>query len=140
MLNIYKTDLTTNKFEKIKEFSPGSWISLVNPSDEEIKTVCKHLKIEDEFIRYPLDYEEQARIDIEDDMILFVIDVPILEETNGEKTYSTMPLGVIVVRDEFIIRVSLRKNRIIELYNFCLHKSISNIYIFFIILKYLFFP
>ena len=114
MLNIYKTDLETNKFEKIKEFRPGSWISLVNPTDEEIKRVCKNLKIEDEFIRYPLDYEEQARIDIEDDMILFVVDVPIMEENDGEKTYSTMPLGIIVVRDEYIITVSLRKNRIID--------------------------
>ena len=73
MLNIYNTDLKTNKFEKIKEFKPGSWISLVNPSEEEIKTVCKNLKIEDEFIKYPLDYEEQARIDVDDDMTLFVI-------------------------------------------------------------------
>ena len=114
MLNIYNTDLKTNKFEKIKEFKPGSWISLVNPSEEEIKTVCKNLKIEDEFIKYPLDFEEQARIDVDDDMTLFVIDVPVLEENNGEKTYTTMPLGLIVVRDEYFISVSLRKNRIIE--------------------------
>ena len=72
MLNIYNTDLKTNKFEKIKEFKPGSWISLVNPTEEEIKLVCSNLNIEDEFIKYPLDYEEQARIDVEDDMTLFV--------------------------------------------------------------------
>ena len=114
MLNIYNTDLKTNKFEKIKEFRPGSWISLVNPSEEEIATVCSNLKIEDEFIKYPLDYEEQARIDIEDDMTLFVIDVPIIEDNKDEKSYSTMPLGLIVVRDEFFITVSLKKNRIID--------------------------
>ncbi len=114
MLNIYITDLKTNKFEKIKEFRPGSWISLVNPSEDEIKDVCSNLKIEDEFIKYPLDYEEQARIDIEDDMTLFVIDVPVIEEDNEGKTYSTMPLGLIVVRDEYFITVSLKKNRIID--------------------------
>jgi magnesium transporter len=114
MLNIYNTDLKTNKFEKIKEFRPGSWISLVNPSEEEIKEVCSNLKIEDEFIKYPLDYEEQARIDMEDDMTLFVIDVPIIEDSKEEKVYATMPLGLIVVRDEFFITVSLKKNRIIE--------------------------
>ena len=114
MLNIYNTDLQTNKFEKIKEFRPGSWINLVNPTAEEIETVCSNLKIEDEFIKYPLDYEEQARIDIEDDMTLFVIDVPVLEEDNEGKTYSTMPLGLIVVRDEYFISVSLKKNRVID--------------------------
>ena len=114
MLSIYNTDLQTNKFEKIKEFRPGSWINLVNPTAEEIAMVCSNLKIEDEFIKYPLDYEEQARIDIEDDMTLFVIDVPVIEETKDGKSYSTMPLGLIVVRDEYFISVSLKKNRIIE--------------------------
>ena len=37
-----------------------------------------------------------------------------MEENDGEKTYATMPLGLIVVRDEYFISVSLRKNRIIE--------------------------
>lgn len=114
MLSIYNTDLNTNKFEKIKEFRPGSWINLVNPTAEEIKTVCSNLNIEDEFIKYPLDYEEQARIDIEDDMTLFVIDVPIIEDNKEGKSYETMPLGLIVVRDEFFISVSLKKNRIID--------------------------
>lgn len=114
MLSIYNTDLKTNKFEKIKEFRPGSWINLVNPTADEIATVCSNLKIEDEFIKYPLDYEEQARIDIEDDMTLFVIDVPVIEEDKEGKSYSTMPLGLIVVRDEYFISVSLKKNRVIE--------------------------
>jgi len=114
MLSIYNTDLKTSKFEKIKEFRPGSWINLVNPTAEEIATVCSNLKIEDDFIKYPLDYEEQARIDIEDDMTLFVIDVPVIEETKEGKSYSTMPLGLIVVRDEYFISVSLKKNRVIE--------------------------
>lgn len=114
MLSIYNTDLKTNKFEKIKEFRPGSWINLVNPTADEIKEVCSNLKIEDEFIKYPLDYEEQARIDIEDDMTLFVIDVPVIEEDKEGKSYSTMPLGLIVVRDEYFISVSLKKNRVIE--------------------------
>lgn len=114
MLNIYNTDMETNKFEKIKEFRQGSWINLVNPTAEEIATVCSNLKIEDEFIKYPLDYDEQARIDMDDDMTLFVIDVPIIEDSKEGKSYATMPLGLIVVRDEFIISVSLKKNRIID--------------------------
>ena len=114
MLSIYNTDLKTNKFEKIKEFRPGSWINLVNPTQEEIATVCSNLNIEDEFIKYPLDYEEQARIDIEDDMTLFVIDVPVIENSKDWGTYETVPLGLIVVRDEYFISVSLKKNRIIE--------------------------
>lgn len=114
MLKIYYTDLETDKFEEIQEFKKGAWINLVNPSEQEINKVCTNLNIDAEFIKYPLDYEEQARVDIEDDMTLFVIDVPIVEEIDKEKSYTTMPLGLIVVRDEFFITVSLKKNRIIE--------------------------
>ena len=116
MLKIYNTDVETGNFEEIKEFQKGSWISLVNPSEAEIKRVCESLEIEEDLIRDPLDFEEKARIEVEEDdnTILFVVDVPIIERHEENEIYSTMPLGMIVVRDDFFITVSLRKNRIIE--------------------------
>lgn len=117
MLKIYKTDIETNKFSEIKEFEKGSWINLVNPSDEEIKKVCDNLKIQDEFIKAALDNEEKARIDIEEDdnTILFIVDVPVIEkEKDDNDIYTTMPLGMIVVRDDFFITVSLNKNKVIQ--------------------------
>ena len=116
LLKIYNTDVETNKFEEIKEFKKGSWINLVNPSEAEIKKVCESIQIQDDFIRDALDFEEKARIDVEEDdnTILFVVDVPIIEKTEESDAYTTMPLGMIVVRDDFFITVSLRKNKIIE--------------------------
>ena len=117
MLKIYCTDIETNVFEEIKEFKKGSWINLTNPSEAEIKKVCESVQIQEDFIRDALDFEEKARIDHEedDDTTLFVVDVPITENgEEGEVIYSTLPLGMIVVRDDFFITVSLRKNKIIE--------------------------
>ena len=116
LLKIYNTDIKTNEFKEIKEFKKGSWINLVNPSEAEIKKVCESIKIQEDFIRDALDYEEKARIDKEedDDTILFVVDVPVFEKEEDSEIYSTMPLGMIVVRDEFFLTVSLRKNKIIE--------------------------
>lgn len=114
MIKIYNTNMVTGKLESVEEIKKGVWINLVNPSDSEIKRVCTEINIEEDFIRYPLDYEEQARIDTEDDMTLFVIDVPIIEDIKDDTTYTTMPLGIIIVRDDFLITVSLRKNRIID--------------------------
>ena len=116
MLKIYHTDMETEKTEEIKEFKKGSWISLINPSENEIKTVCENVNIQDGFIRDALDFEEKARIDVEDDdnTILFVVDVPIIEKNEENDIYTTMPLGMIVVRDDFFITVSLRKNKVIE--------------------------
>lgn len=116
MLKIYNTNTETQKIEEIKEFQKGSWINLVNPSEIEIKKVCENLKIQEDFIRDALDSEEKARIDKEDDdgTILFVVDVPIIEKNEENDVYTTMPLGMIVVRDDYFITVSLRKNKIIE--------------------------
>ena len=117
LLKIYYTDMETNEFQEIKEFKRGAWINLVNPSESEIHTVCESINIEEEFIRDALDFEEKARIDEEEDdnTKLFVVDVPIIEKgEEGEAVYNTMPLGMIVVRDDFFITVSLRKNKIID--------------------------
>ena len=117
LLRIYYTDMETNEFQEIKEFKRGAWINLVNPSESEIRKVCESVNIEEEFIRDALDFEEKARIDEEEDdnTKLFVVDVPIIEKgEEGEAVYNTMPLGMIVVRDDFFITVSLRKNKIID--------------------------
>ena len=116
MLKIYNTDIETNKLEEIKEFKKGSWINLVNPSEQEIKKVCESANIQEDFIRDALDFEEKARIDREEDdgTTLFVVDVPIVEKNEENDVYTTMPLGMIVVRDDFFITISLRKNKVIE--------------------------
>lgn len=114
MLKMYRTDMKTGEFAQTNEFERGTWIHLVNPSEKEISLVCEKIHITSEFIRYPLDYEEKARIDTDDDMTLFIIDVPITEKVKEEKIYTTMPLGMIIVRDDYFITVSLNKTTILE--------------------------
>ena len=49
MLKIYYTDMETNIFEEIKDFRKGSWINLVNPSENEIKKVCENINIQEDY-------------------------------------------------------------------------------------------
>ena len=116
MFKMYNTNIETNITEETDKFIRGNWINMVSPSDEEIKNICKNVNIKEDFIRYALDPEEKARIDIEDDdnTILFIIDTPIMEIESGAKVYSTTPIGIIFVRDDYIITVSLNKNPILE--------------------------
>ena len=114
MIKIYNTDMKTEKLEEVKEIKKGVWINLTNPSEAEIKRVCSQINIEEDFIRYPLDIEEQARIDTEDNQILFIIDVPIIEDIKDDKTYTTMPLGVLIVGDDYVVTVSLRRNKVVD--------------------------
>ena len=114
MIKIYNTDLKSNITSQIETFEKGSWINMTNPTEEEISKVCQELKIREEFIRCSLDLEEQARIDREDDddTRLFIIDVPVLEkdESCGKEECTTMPIGIIFVKDDYIITVSIEKN------------------------------
>lgn len=116
MVKIYNTDIETNELKETKEYIRGSWINMVNPTEEEIKAVCENVKMNDQFIRYALDIEEKARIDQEDEdsTTLFVVDVPIVEKNDNVENFTTMPIGMIVVRDDFFITVSIRKNKVIE--------------------------
>ena len=116
MINIYYTDKETKEYSKIEEYKVGSWIDMRNPSESEIQKVCEQLKIKEDFIHYALDVEEKARIDVEDedDTVLFIIDVPIVEKETGMVVYSTMPIGIIFVRDDFFITVSIKKNQILQ--------------------------
>lgn len=116
MLKMYNTNMETNITTETKEFIKGNWINMVSPTEEEIEKVCKNINIKEDFIRYALDYEEKARIDVEEDdnTILFIIDIPIIEKDEGNKVYSTMPIGIIFVRDDYFITVSLTKNNIID--------------------------
>lgn len=115
MIEIYETNMETNSTNIVSAFQKGSWVNMVAPTEEEIKKVCENLNIQEDFIRYALDYEEKARIDIEEDdhTILFIVDVPIREKEGDSLIYSTMPIGMIFVRDDYFITVSLKRNDII---------------------------
>ncbi len=116
MVEMYKTDLETNKTEQTIKYEKGNWINMVAPNDDEIIEVCNKLKISEDFIRYALDNEEKARIDIEEDdnTILFIVDIPTREKEGDSLIYTTMPIGVIFVRDDYLITVSIKENSIIQ--------------------------
>lgn len=116
LINIYSTNLNNDLFEQTDEIKKGCWINLENPTEEEILMVCDKVSIEQDFIRYAMDYEEKPRIDIEDkdDTKLFVIDVPTVKNKDGDFSYYTFPIGMIVVRDDYFITVSMEKNQLIE--------------------------
>lgn len=119
MLKIYNTDITDGKLKEIKNLDNierGAWIKLEAPTETEIKNVCKALNIQEDFVRYSLDSEEKARIDQEEDdgTILFIIDMPVAEKTDENVLYTTMPLGIIIVRDDYVLTVSISKNKIID--------------------------
>ena len=116
MLEMYNTNMETGVTAKTDKYQKGNWIDMVDPTEQEIKEVCENVNIQEGFIRYALDFEEKARIDVEEDdnTMLFIVDIPIMEREVDTLIYSTMPIGIIFVRDDYIITVSIKENDIIQ--------------------------
>jgi len=114
MLRIYRTvkAAPVPQTEETDRFAPGSWVSLIHPSIEEIEEVAANLSVPGDYLRAALDEEERPRTESESGITLIVIDIPI---PYPEQTilYTTMPLGIIVTPDT-IITVCLRENPIVQ--------------------------
>ena len=121
MIKIYKShnDILEKKLFSISETlevekltEKNTWIHLSNPTEEEIKVVTNSLDIPEEHVRAALDEEEKARLEIDNDIILVIIDVPIHDE-NNRCSFTTVPLGIILLKDH-ILTVSTVKLSLIE--------------------------
>ena len=113
MLEIFKT-LETGELQGLKVIEKGCWINMYAPTKDEIEKIQREVGIIPNFILDPLDDEEKPHIDVEDDQTLVIVDVPYVVEDEGIQKFETMPMGIII-KEEIIITVSLRKNDIIEI-------------------------
>lgn len=111
MKYIYKTFDTG--FRKIDTFEDGAWINLVNPTPQEINEVSDQFKIEVNHILSALDEEERARIEVDDNCIVIIVDVPIKEGEEGLGIYATIPM-TIIIGDKFIITACLKNLQLLE--------------------------
>lgn len=124
MVEIYKTSESTKRIQSIKEPVKGCWINMIKPTQEEIFSISEKIGIDEQILKYPLDFAEKAHIDITDETVLIVVDSPVTEMSKKQKIYTTMPLGMILVRDDIFITISqtkinavsefLKENKILE--------------------------
>ena len=101
------TDTGLDELE-IDRLEKGCWIDVVAPSEEELQEIAAATKIQMDFLTAPLDEEEKSRIEIEDDQILVLVDIPFLR---SNKDYDTLPLGIIIT-ENCITTVCLEPNAV----------------------------
>ncbi|MGI5925958.1 MAG: magnesium transporter CorA family protein [Thermacetogeniaceae bacterium] len=105
VLKVYHTvDEQIVELDHIDE--KGSWLSLINPSEEEIKRVSSKTGITPDFLKHPLDDEERPRIEVEPGQFLIIIKVPVARRSEGSVFYDTIPLGIIITK-EYLVTVCL---------------------------------
>ncbi|MEE3420411.1 MAG: magnesium transporter CorA family protein [Lachnospiraceae bacterium] len=100
MLTIYKTE--DGQLKRIQEATSNAWIKLTRPTMEECAQVARAYDIELADVRAALDDEESSRIEREPGYTLVLIDISIDEVRNDRLSYTTIPLGIIVLPTVFI--------------------------------------
>ncbi len=111
MKNIYKTFDTG--LQQIDNFEDGAWVNLINPTPHEINEISTLFNIEVNHILSALDEEERARIEVDDNCTVIIVDVPIKESEEGLGTYATIPM-TIIIGDKFIITTCLKNVQLLD--------------------------
>lgn len=102
--------------EQLDRFEEKCWIDLVNPSDDECEDVSAFTGISEDMLKAALDEEERARTEFDDGNSMFIVDCPVIEESDGGgDIYTTLPLGVIY-NSKCIVTVSLKENTLLRDY------------------------
>ena len=58
MINYFNTK--ENNIQQIEEYERNCWVSVVAPTDDEIKSLLDDFPITEDYISYPLDVDEKA--------------------------------------------------------------------------------
>jgi magnesium transporter len=100
MITILKS--TDTGIENITTLSEGCWVNLIDPNPEEIQQVQQDLGIPKDFITYPLDLDERARIEKEDGNLLIVLRIPRSQGETSDMPYTTLPLGIVLAHNSIV--------------------------------------
>lgn len=102
-----------NKLAQVQAFEQLCWVDMVNPTDDEVDDVVEVTGVSEDMIKAALDEEEPARTEFDEDNSMFVVDCPIIEESESGDTYSTLPLAIIYNK-KCIITVCLKGNPVLK--------------------------
>ncbi|UBH22956.1 magnesium transporter CorA family protein [Macrococcus armenti] len=106
---------------KAEKYYTNNWVNLVMPSREEMEEVAEAFDFPIEFLEDPLDPEEGARIEYDEDSnsTLVITDFPVLDKNIRQtESYITVPIGIILSKG-YIITICSREhdlfNKIVNL-------------------------
>ncbi len=100
MLEFFKT--FNNTVERLAHIEPGCWINLADPTHEELTYIEETIHVDPDLLKAALDEEETSRIESESGQTLIVVDVPVPASSDTNSIYTTVPLGIISMKDYFL--------------------------------------
>lgn len=113
MINYYNTS-ESGRICEIESITNGCWVSVINPTPQEIKFLIDDFGLDSGFVKSALDEEESSRIEREDEQTLIIIDTPVSSMDDSEsKMFYTMPIGIIITETN-VITISLHESQLID--------------------------
>ncbi len=111
MLKIYKTSPVEKQLKKAKKITVDCWLDLTAPTNDEIDKVVSKTLVDKDLITKMLDVEELPRVERSGNATLIVVDTPYRDE---DHQYTTIPLGIIITDNNYVITVSPKKTTILN--------------------------
>jgi magnesium transporter len=91
----------------------GAWIDMVDPTESELNAIATTLNINGDLLKAALDEEERSRIEVDNQQLLILINIPIHNEEGAGIFYDTTPLGIIICEHN-VVTVCLKENLILK--------------------------
>ena len=112
MMHFFKT--ADGKLCRLEHAEPGCWVSVYEPTQDEITMLTGEFGLDEGFVRSCLDEEESSRIEREGGQTLIIVDTAVAEKSlkNDTVSYYTLPLGIINTSDK-VFTISLRRNGVL---------------------------
>lgn len=104
MVEIFKTNEESEKLEKISNYEKDSWINITDPDEAELSEIEAELQISPNVIKNIVSEEKNTGIDIDDDMKVIIIDVPLIEKKSRHLYLKTYSFGIII-KQSYILTV-----------------------------------
>lgn len=108
MLQIFNT--VEDGLQELDQVTEGCWVALTKPTMEELENVSATTGIDIDDLRAPLDDEERSRVEIENDYVVILVDIPSLDEKDR---YVTIPLGIYTT-EKIIVTVCLEETPVLK--------------------------
>jgi len=111
MITIFNT--VNRRLEEIQKPVPGCWINVVDPSDDELAWLIQEFPFSEEYLMDPLDIDEKARAERDEDILFTLIKIPHFRGKKDEAPFITIPLGVLQ-NDDYFITITKEDNVIVQ--------------------------
>lgn len=98
---------------QIDGFEKNCWVDMINPDDVECDRISALTGVPEDMIKAALDDNERARTEFDDGCNMFVVDCPLIEESEGGDSYTTLPLALIY-NERCVITVCLKGNTVLK--------------------------